>query len=236
MAARAEQVAARWLRRAGVSMASIVAATVIAAVVVTISLMGGVFADQSSPIHLPPSSSLAIMRHWTPRIGDVVFRASGDLVGDAIRERSGTAGRFSHVGIVVATGTRALVVLDDSPFGAGHAMLHGIAAFITEPTTSAVLVMRPRVAIDTAKLDAFASDLVRRHVPFDFAFDADDASALYCSELVFDVLRAGGVAWTGIRRTTLAIPLAGRRDVITPDALTRSLALQPVVVWPRLTK
>ncbi len=180
------------------------------------------------PETLPPS---ILLQHWTPQVGDVVFRASADLIGEAVRQRSGRAGRFSHVGVVVATPTGELMVIDDSPFGTGHAALHGIAAFVDEPTTSAVLVMRPRDAVDAAAVNAVAVDLVRRQVPFDFAFDADDRSALYCSELAFDVLRAAGVRWTGVRRTALTIPLIGDRAVITPDALARSPALRPVASW-----
>ncbi len=156
-----------------------------------------------------------------------MFRASGDVISDAVRARSGSAGRFSHVGVVVTiTGTP--MVLDVSPFGTGHAGLHTIAAFVDEQATVRVLVMRPRQPVVVRKLDRYAADIVRRRVSFDYAFDANDDSRLYCSELVYKALRKAGVSWADVQTQRMNVLLTGDRDVITPDALAHSVALTSV--------
>jgi len=123
------------------------------------------------------------------------------------------------------------MVLDVSPFGNGHAKLTPIAAFIAEPTTVRVGVMRSKLPIDFVALNNAAAAIVRRQVPFDYAFDTSDDSALYCSELAYKVLRDAGVSWTGVHTQRMSMLLASDREVITPDALARSSALATLLYW-----
>ena len=197
------------------------------AVVCCVVALAAAWLKRSPPVPRPQPFAAAVLRRWRPRAGDVVFRASADVIGDAIRARSGAAGRFSHVGVVVdLTGTP--MVLDVSPFGTGHVKLSAIAEFVAEPTTSRVDIMRPKLLPNIVALNAEATAIVRHHVPFDYTFDTADDRALYCSELVYKVLRKAGVRWHDVPTQRMSVLLADDRDVITPDALARSVSLRPL--------
>ena len=197
------------------------------AVVCCVVALGAAWLTRSPAVPRPQPFAATVLRRWRPRAGDVVFRASGDVIGDAIRARPGAAGRFSHVGVVVdLTGTP--MILDVSPFGTGHVKLLTIAEFVAGPTTSRVEIMRPKLPLDIVALNAEATAIVQHHVPFDYAFDTEDDRALYCSELVFKILHKAGVRWTDVRTQRMTILLSGDRDVITPDALARSVDLAPL--------
>ena len=144
-----------------------------------------------------------------------------------VARESGADAIYSHVGIVV-TRDGAPAVVDVSPFGSGYVEYSDVSTFTTDPTTTNLLVVRPRVAFNAQRLDDDAARLAAAGVPFDYAFDMEDESALYCAELAFNLLRDAGVDLRSVRWTQMYVPFAGDRNLVTPDALARADTLQPV--------
>ena len=102
--------------------------------------------------------------------GDVVFRLGDSSVSNAVMVADEDA-EYSHVGIVVSVDDKKMIV---------HACPPDIESVDTAN----------QVRIDTPA--NYAYDLYLRHVPFDYNFDTNDTTSMYCSELVeFAYLKSG---------------------------------------------
>jgi hypothetical protein len=178
--------------------------------------------EESAPRRPPIASA-----DWQPQAGDVILRASDDLVGARIRTASGEHAVYSHVGLVV-TDAGEPVVADVSPFGSGRVEFTNLQEFTTDGTITDLLVVRPREPVDAARLEREAQRLIAAGIEFDYGFDMADASQLYCAELAYHLLRAAGADVSSVPWTRMHVPLHGERNLIAPDAFARSPALQPV--------
>ena len=164
---------------------------------------------------------------WRPQAGDVILRASNNLVGSRIRTASGERAIYSHVGMVVTRGGTPQVV-DISPYGSGRVEFTDLARFTTDGEIADLLVLRPRRGVDAARLDVEAERLAAAGIAFDYRFDTADASELYCAELTYHLLGAAGVDVSGVKWTQMYVPLHGDRNLIAPDSFAHAAALQPI--------
>jgi len=178
--------------------------------------------DGAAPPHPPISRA-----HWEPRAGDVILRASDDLVGARIRTASGAGAIYSHVGLVVTRAGQP-VVIDVSPFGSGRVEFTDLAKFTTGGEITDLLVVRPRRPVDAARLERDGERLAAAGIGFDYGFDMADGSELYCAELAYHLLGAAGADLRTLPWTEMYVPLHGDRNLIAPDAFAHSPALQPV--------
>ncbi len=164
---------------------------------------------------------------WQPRAGDLVLRASRDVVGERIRAASGDAAIYSHVGLVVTRAGRP-VIIDVTPYGSGLVEFSDVTAFTTRADTSDLLIMRPVSPLDQASLAAEAERLVAARASFDYDFNMQDRSELYCAELAYHLLERAGVDLSSVAWTDIYIPLSGDRRLVTPDALAHAPNLRPI--------
>ena len=171
----------------------------------------------------PPISAA----NWNPQAGDVILRASNDMVGSRIRTASGKRAIYSHVGLVVTRGGVPQVI-EISPYGRGRVEFTDLTRFTTDGETIDLLVLRPRRGVDAERLDAEAERLAAARIGFDYDFDMTDASQLYCAELAYHLLGAAGVDVSGVPWTQMYVPLRGDRNLIAPDAFAHAAVLQPV--------
>ncbi|NTV61543.1 MAG: hypothetical protein HGA77_09600 [Chlorobiaceae bacterium] len=117
------------------------------------------------------------------RDGDLVFRYGNGFWSPYFRDASLKDKRFSHTGVITFRNRRPWVVHSDahSLTGVGNVRLERLEDFLSDASDFAFFRlhvpqgMRERIA-------AVASSYLGR--PFDPAFDAEDDSRLYCSELV----------------------------------------------------
>jgi hypothetical protein len=179
--------------------------------------------DGTAAPPLPPISAA----DWQPRAGDVILRASSDLVGSRIRTASGDRAIYSHVGLVVTRAGEPQVI-DVSPYGSGRVEFTDLTRFTTDGETTDLIILRPRGSVDQVRLAREAERLAAARVPFDYAFDMEDASELYCAELTYHLLAAAGVDVGSIPWTRMDVPLQGERHLIAPDAFAHAAALRPV--------
>ena len=109
--------------------------------------------------------------------GDVVFRLGDSSVSNAVMVADEDAD-YSHVGIVVSVDDKKMIV---------HACPPDIESV---DTANQVRIDTPKAFFDSKC--AVNGDLYLRHVPFDYNFDTNDTTSMYCSELVeFAYLKSG---------------------------------------------
>ena len=174
-----------------------------------------------------PRKPAITAEQWQPRPGDVILTAAEDLVGDRIASASGEEAVYSHIGLVVEHDGKP-VVIESSPMSAGHVAFADLTDFTTNPGTTDLLVLRPRVAIDAARLNREAERLAAAAVPFDFALDMKDGSRLYCAELVYNLLATAGVDLSSVRWIDAYVPLSGDQRLVAPDAFASTTSLEPI--------
>lgn len=184
-------------------------------------LAGGVDA------HPLPLAAPIPATEWQPRAGDIVLTAADDLIGSNIREASGGAAIYSHVGVVVAREGRAAVV-EATPFGSGTVTYADLDAFTRDAAVTDLLVLRPAVPFDAARLNQAAERLTAARTAFDYELDMSDQSAIYCAELAFTLLRDAGVDLASLRWDDVYVPFTGQRRLVTPDAFAHTAKLTPV--------
>lgn len=128
--------------------------------------------------------------------GDVVFRLGDSSVSNAVMVADEEAD-YSHVGIVVSVDDKKMIVHAcppdiESVDTANQVRIDTPKAFFDSKCAVNGAVYRHE-NYDVAEAAAnYAYDLYLRHVPFDYNFDTNDTTSMYCSELVeFAYLKSG---------------------------------------------
>jgi hypothetical protein len=149
------------------------------------------------------------------RDGDVILRLGDRLWSRMFMDVSPTDRRYSHLGVARVAGGRATVIHAE---GAAAHGVDGVREDALEEFVSvakAVGVYRAR-GVDGGLISAAAAECLG--VPFDWRFDMDDGSSLYCTELLYVALRR---AAPGLELATVGVGSQGKR-VIPLEAVSAS--------------
>lgn len=161
--------------------------------------------------------------------GDVVFRSGKGLSSEAILYADNN-GDFSHVGIVVDTLGKLMVVHavpDELDFegDVARVKLDSLNEFYSVKKADKGAVCRPRnnaLAKKTAKL---AAELYKRNILFDNYFDVSDTSKMYCTELLLFVYSKCGVKLTESDGHRFYLPML-KHKVFLPSDIYNSKQLK----------
>ena len=122
--------------------------------------------------------------------GDIAFRTGESIISKSVTSVD-TAGVYSHVGMVIwynnqwcvlhaVPNERATKTEKDS------VKLEPIEVFFrSDRAVQGCICRMPLAPEDTQKLFCRSAELYQRHLLFDKAFDDQDSTAFYCSELVW---------------------------------------------------
>ena len=113
--------------------------------------------------------------------GDILLRSGAGVWSKYFRDFSPTDKRFSHVGIVCIENNEIKVLHSegDDLTGNGSVEFVSLDTFIGESKDIGISRLKntdPNIFVQAAGK--------YQHQPFDWKFDADDKSAIYCTELV----------------------------------------------------
>ena len=161
--------------------------------------------------------------------GDVLLRRGTSLNSHAVLLADPET-HYSHVGLV-ARQNGTLVVVNSVPStgeDAGGVRAEPIASFLAPEKAVAWTALRladdPEGAAPRAAAAALA--LATDHVRFDDDFDLADASAIYCTELVWRTYRDAGLDLVDGRFDSIDFPLVPARQVILPSRIEHSQYLK----------
>ena len=145
------------------------------------------------PVHSNPVQSHEYSSPDVSRIrpllknGDVILRSGIGIWSEAFRSRNTHDKRFSHVGIVCIDPDGACRVIHaegDDITGQGKVFSDTLEHFVGQ--SSSIGIGRLHASDPDAMVKAAATFA---DCPFDWKFDTDDDSAIYCTELVDLALR-----------------------------------------------
>ncbi len=123
--------------------------------------------------------------------GDIILRRGSGIVSDFIAQLLREPYDVSHCGIIVEHDSALWVVhsVSSSLSDFDGMQAHRLPVFVAQSKPRSVVVSRLRTEKDRGRIALRAKEYLRRQVPFDHHFDLEDSTTIYCSELVWRILR-----------------------------------------------
>lgn len=150
------------------------------------------------------------------RHGDLAFRCGTSLESRFVTGVDGENGPYSHIGLVVNVDGEWFVAHavpgENEPGEPQYLKLDSISVYYGADRAKLGCIMR--VTEDSAAIaaaTAYALWAVRARKEFDDAFDWDDTTQLYCTELVQQAYLHGGIDLAQKRKTDInTVPFKGK--------------------------
>lgn len=168
------------------------------------------------------------------KAGDIVFRCGTGMLSQVVLNADD--GTYSHVGIVVDSAGRKMVVhaVPDEPDFPGdpdRVKMEGIDRFYDTGRASTGAVKRHQDEAAASKAAHAAKEMYRRNILFDHDFDDSDSTELYCSELVERAYMKAGHDIAEGRRHQYQMPAITRNPIIMPSDIYESSQLKLIRVF-----
>lgn len=124
------------------------------------------------------------------RDGDIIFREGNGIWSSLIEECSRRDKRYSHVGILFFADGQWQVIHSEADgfLNKEGVFIEPAASFIRNCKAFAVYRLKDRKA--AAQLSRHAKKYL--NTPFDFSFELEDESKIYCTELIYLAMRDAG--------------------------------------------
>jgi hypothetical protein len=124
--------------------------------------------------------------------GDIILRHGYGLVSDLIVEQLKEKYDISHCAIVVKTDTGLAVIhsVSSSVSNIDGMQAQDLKSFIEESQYNSVVVIRykSKIGKSNAAIGRKAQYYLAQKIPFDEAFDINDSTEFYCTELLWKVI------------------------------------------------
>ncbi|MGM9816382.1 MAG: YiiX/YebB-like N1pC/P60 family cysteine hydrolase [Lepagella sp.] len=143
------------------------------------------------PEFIPPDTS-----RW--HTGDLFFSVGDSWESVAVRALSGLRtyevadSTPSHCGVVIRRGEEVLLLHASTI--AGHVVLESPQQYLVNNGSFCLYACPPPVPVDSLRFTLAADSLLNANIPFDFNFNHNDPSALYCSELVVQIFELTSIS------------------------------------------
>ncbi len=164
--------------------------------------------------------------------GDVVFRLGGGLESHAVLSLD-VHGKYSHVGIVVDTMGRKMIVhaVPGEPDFEGdldRVKLDDVSRFFSSLYANRGEVMRMSDSVVAGNAAQKALELFRRNVLFDDDYNVGDTTRMYCTELVMYAYSRAGEELVTVSPHHISLPLLSA-DVYYPSDIYESGKLKSII-------
>lgn len=181
----------------------LVAGTIILIILTAFSSGGMQRKDVNKPVPFPPTVSL--------RSGDLIFRNGRGMISNAFRLASLKQPLYSHAGIIHWQGKKCMVIhVIDGKGEMGKVRMEPIEQFCNTSECSSFGIYRTNLSPSAIDKNALAG--WKSSAGFDAEFDLGTDDKMYCTELVYKILRRSS--------DTFFIPLSkvsGREYVACDD-------------------
>lgn len=123
--------------------------------------------------------------------GDIILRRGSGIASDFISSVLDEPYDVSHCGIIAEHDSALWVIhsVSSSLSDFDGMQAHRLQAFVGQSKPGSVVVSRLRTTQHRGRIAQRAKNYLRRQVPFDHDFDLVDTTSIYCSELVWRIVR-----------------------------------------------
>lgn len=195
---------------------------------------------------IPSSTPSILVEGVRIHSGDVLLSRGGAPTSALIARGNDFPNTFSHAALVYVDGESGAGTVIESLIETGSA-LSTVEEYL-ESKKHRILVLRlrpdhPALADDPLLPHRAAEAMVARfneeHIPYDFAMEWDDTSAMFCSEIVFHAFRESGVTLWALRSSMSSpglmrwLAAMGVREFtsLVPSDIEYDPQLRAVVEW-----
>ncbi len=167
--------------------------------------------------------------------GDLLFRRGSSLESLLVMAAD-RGSQYSHVGLVVVEdGTPYVVHTEPGRNQSPDAVVRKetLASYLApeKATQYALYRMTNRNQTDTLAMQRYAISVYQKKVPFDYEFNHDDTSRLYCSELIRNAFVHGGIDLLLEKKDTVVL-FGLKISVILPSTLISQQPFRFVAGYP----
>lgn len=123
--------------------------------------------------------------------GDIILRRGHGMVSDMIAKLLAEPFDISHCGVIAERDGELWVVhsVSNNVSDFDGMQAHRLPVFVRQSKPGSVIVTRLRTDDDRTGIARKARHYLRQQLPFDHHFDRQDSTHIYCSELVWRILR-----------------------------------------------
>jgi len=125
--------------------------------------------------------------------GDIILRYGYGIISDIIVEQLGETYSLSHCGIVCKNDSFIVIhSVSSSLYPIDGVQYQTMKDFVKDSKKNSIIVVRfksPDKMKDASSISKRAYYYLNKKVPFDHKFDITDSSKIYCSELIYLVLK-----------------------------------------------
>lgn len=139
----------------------------------------------ASPQQLPPC--VAVLQ-----TGDIVLRSGRDELSRFFRNLNEKDRRFSHCGVLLqsSTGPKVLHIVESASDTIPDLQFEAFARFVSAAQNEAFRVVRlPLDSAQIRQLPGIFDSLRKTPIHFDVRFNLETDTALYCTELIYKIMR-----------------------------------------------
>ena len=138
--------------------------------------------------YILPDSEKALIHN-----GDIILRYGHGLVSDYIVEKLNEPFTISHCGIIRKNGKKLEVIHSESSsfLSKEGIQVQDFDGFTDAGHKNSIIIVRYN-RCDTSeyhKITDFAQKYLDKEIPFDYAFDPDDTTEMFCSEIIWHVFK-----------------------------------------------
>lgn len=122
------------------------------------------------------------------REGDVILRQGRGAFSEKIIEFMNEKIPFSHCGLAINYKGKIKIVhsVSEELSGRDGVQLQGLKEFSSDVADSVFCIVRPKISKEqVAKIKEIALDYLKKHTPFDYEYNTEDSTQLYCSEFLY---------------------------------------------------
>jgi len=138
--------------------------------------------------YLLPNSEKKLIRN-----GDVILRYGYGLVSDYIVNKFDEPYTISHCGIIRKIGNKLEVIHSESGsiLSKEGVQVQDFDSFTDAGHKNSIIIVRYNKCTneDLNKITDFAQYYLDKKIPFDYGFNPDDTTAMFCSEIIWHVFK-----------------------------------------------
>lgn len=125
--------------------------------------------------------------------GDIILRYGHGLVSDYIADKFDEPFKISHCGIIMKTGNNLKVIHSESSsfLSKEGIQVQDFDSFTDAGHKNSIIIVRYN-RCDTSeyhKITDFANYYLDKEIPFDYGFNPNDSTTMFCSEIIWHVFK-----------------------------------------------
>ena len=177
-----------------------------------------------------PSPEIPVAVLDSVREGDVILRQGRGAFSEKIIEFMNEKIPFSHCGLAINYKGKIKIIhsVSEELSGRDGVQLQGLKEFSSDVADSVFCIVRPKAnAEQIAEIKRIALNYLKEHTPFDYEYNTEDSTQLYCSEFLYYTVGSVLGKEVFIKKDCGDVQLVLFNSFLNPEYFTTIYCLKP---------